>query len=96
MERPVPNAASAETADHRLAPLASTVRVRRKALHLTQTELAELAGTSMRFVHTLENAKATVRLDKVLDVLTVLGLGLHVVTEVDGAATTTDDESDSS
>ena len=69
---------SQEKGDARLARLASSVRSRRKALGLTQTSLAELAGTSMRFVHTLENAKGTVRLDKVLDVLAVLGLDLQV------------------
>lgn len=69
---------SSDTSDPRLAELATRVRTRRKALGLTQTALADLAGTSMRFVHTLENAKGTVRLDKVLDVLAVLGLDLQV------------------
>jgi y4mF family transcriptional regulator len=66
------------TADPRLARLATTIRARRKELGLTQTQLAELAGTSQRFVHTVENAKGTVRLDKVLDLLAVLGLELSV------------------
>ena len=69
---------NSDTSDPRLAELATRVRTRRKALGLTQTALAELAGTSMRFVHTLENAKGTVRVDKVLDVLAVLGLDLQV------------------
>ena len=42
-------------------------------------ELAELAGCSTRFVHMVEAGKATVRLDKVLDLLEVLGLELRVV-----------------
>jgi HTH-type transcriptional regulator / antitoxin HipB len=41
--------------------------------------LAELAGCSERFVHTLEHGKGSVRIDKVLDVLRVLGLDLAVV-----------------
>jgi y4mF family transcriptional regulator len=74
----MPRAFSPEVGDTRLARLAAEVRARRKTLGLTQTELADLAGTSVRFVHTLENAKGTVRLDKVLDVLSVVGLELHV------------------
>jgi HTH-type transcriptional regulator / antitoxin HipB len=52
------------------------VRDRRESLGLRQAELAELAGCSPRFVHTLETGKPTLRLDKVLDVLEVLGLDL--------------------
>jgi y4mF family transcriptional regulator len=61
-----------------MAWLAGRVRARRRALGLSQTELGELAGTSLRFVHTLENGKGSVRLDKVLDVLDVLGLELRL------------------
>lgn len=56
--------------------LADQVRGRRKALGLRQADLADLAGCSERFVHTLENGKTTIRLDKLLDVLEVLGLEL--------------------
>lgn len=62
----------------RLAALADSVRARRKALGLRQDELADLADCSTRFVHMLEQGKPTVRLDKVLDVLAVVGLGLRV------------------
>lgn len=58
--------------------LASQVRNRRKALGLRQADLADLAGCSQRFVHTVENGKTTVRLDKLLDVLEVLGLEMVV------------------
>ena len=80
----MPRRARAEAGDVRLGRLASNVRDRRKQLGLTQTEVADLAGTSIRFVHTLENAKGTLRLDKVLDVLSVLGLDLRVAREADG------------
>jgi y4mF family transcriptional regulator len=56
--------------------LARAVRDRRRALRLRQDELADLANCSTRFVHMLEQGKQTVRLDKLLDVLEVLGLGL--------------------
>lgn len=60
----------------RATSLGIGVRERREALGLRQAELAELAGCSARFLHTLENGKPTLRLDKVLDVLEVLGLDL--------------------
>ena len=56
--------------------LGHEVKKRRAALGLRQAELAELAGCSPRFLHSLENGKPTLRLDKVLDVLEVLGLDL--------------------
>lgn len=62
----------------RVAPLGDGVRQRREQLRLRQSELADLAGCSTRFVHTLEHGKPTLRLDKVLDVLEVLGLDLLV------------------
>ncbi|MCJ7628858.1 MAG: type II toxin-antitoxin system Y4mF family antitoxin [Longimicrobiales bacterium] len=62
-----------------VAHLADTVRSRRKALGLLQAELADLAGCSERFVHTVENGKTSLRLDKLLDALKVLGLDLVVV-----------------
>jgi y4mF family transcriptional regulator len=55
-----------------------TVRRRRLELGLHQDELAALAGVSPRFVHTLEQSKPTVRLDKMLAVLGQLGLDLVV------------------
>lgn len=62
-----------------LSALARAVRARREELGLRQAELADLAGCSQRFVHTVEHGKASLRLDKVLNVLEVLGLGLEVV-----------------
>lgn len=59
--------------------LAASVRARRLDLSLDQVELAELAGCSTRFVHSVEAGKSTLRLDKLLDVLRVLGLSLRVV-----------------
>jgi HTH-type transcriptional regulator / antitoxin HipB len=52
------------------------VRRRRLELGLRQDELATLAGVSARFVHTLEQSKPTLRLDKMLAVLGQLGLDL--------------------
>lgn len=62
-----------------MKPLGEAVRRRRHELGLRQTELADLAGCSQRFVHTVEHGKRSLRLDKVLDLLEVLGLALLVV-----------------
>jgi HTH-type transcriptional regulator/antitoxin HipB len=58
--------------------LADAVRLRRKTLGVTQIELAQLAGCGPVFIYDLESAKATLRLDKLLDVLDVLGLEVVV------------------
>ncbi len=50
------------------------VRTRRKALKLTQRDLALLAGCHFVFVNELEKGKHTLRIDKVLDVLSAIGL----------------------
>lgn len=56
--------------------LGLAIRHARKAHHLTQAELAGLAGAGPRFISDLERGKPTVELGKVLDVLAVLGLRL--------------------
>lgn len=63
----------------RTQPLATAVRRRREDLRLRQEELADLAGVSERFVQSLETGKATVQLDKVLDVVEALGLHVAVL-----------------
>lgn len=57
----------------------TTVRQARRAHGLTQSQLAGLAGTGLRFVSELERGKPNVALDKVLAVLAVLGLRLQAV-----------------
>jgi HTH-type transcriptional regulator / antitoxin HipB len=59
--------------------LSGVVRGRRRDLGLRQQELADLAGCSVRFLHELENHKPRLALDKVSDVLEVLGLRLAIV-----------------
>lgn len=58
--------------------LAAAVRGRRRALKLTQIALADLAGVGPDFVYDLERGKATLRLDKVIQVLEILGLQLVI------------------
>lgn len=65
----------ARTTPHELG---GTLRTRRRALGLTQGEVADLGGVSAKFLIDLERGKESVRLDKVLNVLDVLGLELRV------------------
>jgi HTH-type transcriptional regulator / antitoxin HipB len=62
----------------RLADLAMLIRSRREDFGLRQDELADLAGCSTRFISMAEHAKPTLQIDKLLDVLAVLGLELVV------------------
>lgn len=54
--------------------LGLAIRHQRKRLKLTQREVANYAGCGEAFLHLLEHGKPTVRLDKVVNVLKVLGL----------------------
>jgi HTH-type transcriptional regulator / antitoxin HipB len=66
------------SSDAFVGTMARALRQRREALGLNQVDVAELAGCSTRFVHTVEAGKGTLRLDKLADVLRVLGLRLRV------------------
>ena len=56
------------------AQLGDLVRAVRKEQGLTQLDVAGLAGMSNRFVIDLERGKETLQMQKVLDVLSLLGL----------------------
>ena len=60
------------------ADLGAMVRDRRKHLALKQLDLAGLANTGNRFIVDVENGKPTVQLQKVLDLLHLLGLEVVV------------------
>ncbi len=59
--------------------LASFVKAKRKAVKLTQHELAEKAGVGLRFIRELEQGKETLRLDKVNQVLQLFGYEVGAV-----------------
>ncbi len=61
-----------------VSELGRAIRLRRKAIGLTQTAVAQVAGVGNRFVSELERGKATAEFGKVLRVVSVLGLDLHV------------------
>jgi y4mF family transcriptional regulator len=53
--------------------LADFIKTKRKAVKLTQPELAEKAGVGLRFIRELEQGKESLRLDKVNQVLRLFG-----------------------
>lgn len=67
-----------------IADLAESVRARRRELGLTQADAADLAGCSPRFVRAVESGKPTLRIDKLVELLEVLGLELVVVRRAAG------------
>jgi len=54
-------------------PLIEFVKERRKALGLTQLDLADRAGVGLRFIRELEQGKQSLQLDKVNQVLALFG-----------------------
>jgi y4mF family transcriptional regulator len=59
--------------------LATFVKTKRKAVGLTQPELAEKAGVGLRFIRELEQGKESLRLDKVNQVLQLFGYQVGAV-----------------
>ena len=55
------------------------VKKQRKIHGLTQTKLARKAGVGLRFIRDLEQGKATLRMDKVNQVLQLFGKTLDPV-----------------
>lgn len=58
--------------------LAKEIKEMRKAAGLTQEDVSKRAGVGLRFVRELEQGKPTVRLDKVKQVLDLLGYELCI------------------
>jgi y4mF family transcriptional regulator len=57
--------------------IAAAVKALREKAGLTQAELARRSGVGLRFVRELEQGKATVRVDKVNQVLALFGYHLE-------------------
>ncbi|MCB9833892.1 MAG: helix-turn-helix domain-containing protein [Planctomycetes bacterium] len=58
--------------------LGAALRRRRKLLGLSQQQLGDLAGCGRLFVLQAEKGKATLRLDKLLALMRVLGLRFRI------------------
>ena len=59
--------------------LSKFVKDKRKMYHLTQVGLSDKSGVGLRFVRDLEQGKATLRMDKVNQVLSLFGAELGPV-----------------
>lgn len=63
---------------HTTAELGQAIRIARKQLELTQSQLALAAGVGLRFVVELEAGKPTLRMENVLRVIHALGGELNL------------------
>ena len=50
----------------------------RKKKQMTQRDLADMTGTSIKFISDVERGKKTVQMDKVFDLILALGLQLYL------------------
>ena len=78
---PLGNSTGTETPVRSSVELGAVIREQRKRLALKQLDLAGLGNTGNRFIVDLENGKPTVQLQKVLDLMDLLGLGVVVRTK---------------
>ena len=60
------------------AELGQKIRELRRAQKITQTQLAGLANTGIRFISDLENGKETCHIGKVLRVIETLGVDMLI------------------
>lgn len=63
---------------HTTKELGREIRARRKELGYTQGFLADYVGVSASFLSELENGKETVQLNKLMDVMSLLGLDICI------------------
>ncbi len=61
--------------------LSEFLKAKRKAFNFTQEDLASKAGVGLRVVREMEQGKATLRMDKVNQVLALFGSELGVVSK---------------
>jgi HTH-type transcriptional regulator/antitoxin HipB len=80
-ELPIGHSAGPETLIRSSIELGALIRDQRKRLALKQLDLAGLGNTGNRFIVDLENGKPTVQLQKVLDLMDLLGLEVVVRTK---------------
>jgi len=59
--------------------LSEFLKAKRKAFNLTQEDLARKAGVGLRVIREMEQEKATLRMDKVNQVLALFGSELGVM-----------------
>ena len=59
------------------------IKTTRKAQGVTQEQLAGVANTGIRFISDLENGKPTIQVNRLLNVLSALGLGMYIFSKWD-------------
>ena len=59
------------------------IKTTRKAQGVTQEQLAGVANTGIRFISDLENGKPTIQVNKLLNVLSALGLAMYIFSKWD-------------
>jgi y4mF family transcriptional regulator len=69
-----------------LSGIALTLKELRAKADLTQEDLARRSGVGLRFVREVEQGKATVRLDKINQVLALFGYHLEAVKDRETSA----------
>jgi y4mF family transcriptional regulator len=75
-----------ENETNTLSGIATTLKELRAKAGLTQEELAKRSGVGLRFVREVEQGKATVRVDKVNQVLALFGYHLEAVKDHETSA----------
>lgn len=83
---PLGHSTGSETPIRTSVELGAVIREQRKRLALKQLDLAGLGNTGNRFIVDLENGKPTVQLQKVLDLMDLLGLEVVVRTKASRSA----------
>ncbi len=61
-----------------MVEISNAVREARRSQGISQTVLAQLSNVGLRFVCEIEHGKKSVRFDKLLSVLTTLGMSLRL------------------
>jgi HTH-type transcriptional regulator/antitoxin HipB len=85
---PLGHSTGPETPIRSSVELGAVIREQRKRLALKQLDLAGLGNTGNRFIVDLENGKPTVQLQKVLDLMDLLGLEVVVRTKASRSTST--------
>ena len=85
---PIGHSTGSETPIRSSVELGAVIREQRKRLALKQLDLAGLGNTGNRFIVDLENGKPTVQLQKVLDLMDLLGLEVVVRTKASRSTST--------
>jgi len=80
----VPHTSGRELASELDTELGNVIRARRKALGITQAELSDLSGISVRTIVEIESGGNSISLKRLLPVLATLGLRLSIAVARNG------------